>query len=610
MSTLLSGRNLTKGYEQHVLFRGIDVQLVENDRLGVIGPNGAGKSTLLKILAGLVEPDEGELTQRRGLRQVYIPQDDVFAPDATPLSEVRAEAERDATDLRVDAETRATITLSKLGFTEFDQPAATLSGGWRKRLAIARALVHDPDVLLLDEPTNHLDLEGTIWLEQFIRQTNMAVAIITHDRRFLENVTTRIIELSRAYPDGMLEVRGNYTEFARRKGEFLDAQAAAESTLANKVRRDTAWLLQGIKARETRNKTQLDDTHNRQAELKAVRDRNTAPMRTTSIDFQATERKTRKLLVMHNISKRMGGKTLFHSLDLTLTPGRRIGLLGANGSGKTTLLRIMNGQVEPDAGTIKPASDLRIVTFTQDRDSLDPKQTLQEALCPVGDTVDYRGKPMHVTGWAKKFLFSPDQLRTFISNLSGGERARVLLANLMLEPADVLLLDEPTNDLDIPSLEVLEQALLEFPGAIVLVTHDRFMLERISTEFLALDDEGGAKAYASLEHWQNDVKKRERKRATGGKSSKQSGGSSSATKPAKPRKLTYKEQVELAGMEEAIMQAEAEVESLHAKAGDPGVQADHERLAQVCRQLDDAQQRVQALYDRWAELETIQQQSP
>lgn len=614
MATLLTGRNLSKSYEQHVLFEGVDIQLVEGDRLGIIGPNGAGKSTLLKILAGLVTPDEGEITQRRGLRLVYIPQSDAFAEDVTPMSAVRSEAALDDAPPaggRMDAETRAAITLSRLGFVDFEQPVSTLSGGWRKRLSIACALVHEPDVLLIDEPTNHLDLEGTIWLEQFIRQAGMAIALITHDRRFLENVTSRIIELSRAYPDGVLEVQGNYTEFVRRKGEFLDGQAAAQSALANTVRRDTAWLLQGVQARRTRNKTQLADTYERRAELKAVRERNAAPQRTADIDFQATERKTKKLLTLHNISKRMGERTLFESLDLVLTPGRRIGLLGTNGSGKTTLLRIMSGEIRPDTGTIKSAADLRIVTFTQDRASLTPTQTLQEALCPIGDTVDYRGKSMHVSGWAKKFLFNPDQLNTYVSNLSGGEQARVLIANLMLEAADVLLLDEPTNDLDIPSLEVLEQALLEFSGAIVLITHDRFMLERISTEFLAINGEGGAKSHASIEQWRNDLKQRDAARAAERKQTRQRDTAAQAkdTRAARPRKMTYKEQLELGGMEDAITQAEADVESLQAQAGDPKVMADHVRLAEVCRQLDEAQRRVQQLYDRWAELEAVHQAS-
>jgi len=570
----------------------------ERDRVGLIGPNGAGKSTLLKILADLEPHDDGDITRRRGLRLVYVEQDDHFAKDATGLSAICDELTASVDD-RVDVDTRAAIALSRLGFEEFDRPVATLSGGWRKRLSIARALCHEPDVLLLDEPTNHLDLEGVLWLEAFAVKTQMAMIFVTHDRQFLENVAERIIEISPAYPGGMFEAAGNYSDFLGRKNAFLDAQETAESALANKVRRDTAWLQQGIQGRQTRNKTQVRDATSRRAELKATKNRNLAPKQTTTIDFQATERKTKKLLGLHSVAKAMGGKPLFTSLDLMLTPGQRIGLLGVNGSGKTTLLRLMSGDLEPDAGTIKRAVDLRVVTFSQHRDTLVRTQTLQEALCPVGDMVDYRGRQVHVTGWAKRFLFEADQLSTLVSNLSGGEQARVLIANLMLKPADVLLLDEPTNDLDIPSLEVLEQALLEFPGAIVLVTHDRFMLDRIATEFIGLDDAGGAKAFLTLQQW---MAYRKTLPAAASES-----GAAPVAKAAAPkvsrRKRSYKDEREYQGMEAAILEAEADVERLDALASDAALVNDHVAAAKIYADLSAAQNRVRTLYARWAALE-------
>ncbi len=600
MTTLLWARNLTKSYPSNILFEGVGIHISEGDRMGLIGPNGAGKSTLLKILADLEASDEGEITKRRGLKLVYVEQDDRFPDGATPLSAVTAQLVHDD-DNRVDVETRASITLSKLGFVNFERPVATLSGGWRKRLSLACALGHEPDVLMLDEPTNHLDLEGVLWLEGFVRQAPMAMIFVTHDREFLENTASRIIELSPAYPGGTFEANGNYTEFVRRKDAFLDTQITAQSALTNKVRRDTAWLLQGIQGRQTRNKTQVEAATARRAELKATKDRNAAPSRTTTIDFQATERKTKKLLALHNVSKSMGDKRLFESIDLLLTPGRRIGLLGVNGSGKTTLLRLMAGEIEPDSGTIKRAADLRVVTFTQHRGSLIATQTLQEALCPVGDTVDSRGRPVHVTGWAKRFLFEADQLSTFVDNLSGGEQARVLIANLMLKPADVLLLDEPTNDLDIPSLEVLEQALLEFPGAIVIVTHDRFMLERIATEYLGLDDAGGAKGFLTLKQW-NDF----RTKAASSSASKRAPGAKSPKPKPTTRKLTYKERREYEGMEQTILEAEAQVERLEAEVADPAMAADHVRAAETYSALSAAQARVKELYARWAEFEAIE----
>ncbi len=603
MSTLLSARDLTKSYPSNTLFEGVAIRISEGDRLGIIGPNGGGKSTLLKILAKVDEPDDGEIVRRRGLKIVYVEQDDQFSDGATPLSAVTAQLVNDDC-ARVDVETRGSIMLSKLGFVNFDRPVATLSGGWRKRLSLACALSHEPDVLMLDEPTNHLDLEGVLWLESFVRQASMAMIFVTHDRKFLENTARRIIELSPAYPGGTFEASGNYTEFVRRKEAFLDGQIAAQSALANKVRRDTAWLLQGIQGRQTRNKSQVDAATERRAELKATKSRNAAPMRATTIDFQATERKTKKLLTLHNVSKSMGDKRLFESLELTLTPGQRIGLLGVNGAGKTTLLRLMAGDLEPDSGTIKRAADLRVVTFSQNRGTLVVSQTLHEALCPVGDTVVYRGKPVHVTGWAKRFLFEADQLSTSVGNLSGGEQARVLIANLMLEPADMLLLDEPTNDLDIPSLEVLEQALLEFYGAIVLVTHDRFMLERIATEYVGLDGAGGAKGFMTYKHWDdvrtNTVSSMAPKHAAAARRAKRS-----KQTPA-TRRHTYKEHREYEGMEQTILEAEAEVERLQAEAADPALACDHVRAAETYSEMSAAQARVKDLYDRWAVLAAIQ----
>jgi len=602
MPTLLTARDLIKSYPSNSLFDGVSIHVEDGERIGLIGPNGGGKTTLMKILAGIIEADGGEVIRRRGLCVAYVEQDDRFPDDATPLSVVAAGLNDDG-ETGLDATTRASITLSKLGFSDLHRSVATLSGGWRKRLSLASALAQEPDVLMLDEPTNHLDLEGVLWLEGFVRQASMAMIFVTHDRRFLENTATRIIELSAAYPSGAFEAAGNYTEFVKRKDAFLDGQRAAQSSIASKVRRDTAWLRQGIQGRQTRNKTQVEAAANRRDELKATADRNDAPSRTTMIAFQATDRRTKKLLALHNVSKSMGDKRLFESLNLTLTPGQRVGLLGVNGSGKTTLMRLMSGDLQPDSGTVKRASDLQIMTFSQHRETLDQNQTLREALCPSGDMVNYRGGAVHVTGWAGRFLFDADQLSTRVGDLSGGEQARVLIANLMLSPAEVLLLDEPTNDLDIPSLEVLEQALLEFPGAIVLVTHDRFLLERIATEYMALDDRGDAKWFASIEQWNSAKLKAE---SIASEKTKPSAIAQKVRTQPKPGKLTYKLQREYEGMEEAILDAETQVERLEAEAADPALATDHERAATVYSKLSDGHARVTELYARWAELEAMQ----
>ena len=602
MVDLLTARNLRKSHPAGTLFDGIAITISQRDRIGLIGPNGAGKSTLIRVLAGLETPDAGDVTARKSLRVAYVPQDDSFADDATAMSVTAAELVQQVAD-DVERQTRASIALSKLGFESFDRPVAELSGGWRKRLSIAAALCTEPDLLMLDEPTNHLDLEGVLWLESFAQSSPIAMLFVTHDRQFLENSADRIMEMSPAYPGGLFVAKGNYSEFLRRKNAFLDAQAASESALANIVRRDTAWLRQGIQGRQTRNKTQVEAAAARRSELGATKDRNLAPTRTTTIDFQATERKTKRLLMLHSVSKSMGGKRLFHDLDLVLTPGRRIGILGVNGAGKTTLLRLMSGELEPDTGTIKRAVDLRVVTFSQHRCTLDPRVTLQEALCPVGDMVDYRGKQVHVTGWARRFLFEPDQLATHVGNLSGGEQARLLIANLMLTPADVLLLDEPTNDLDIPSLEVLEAALLEFPGAMALITHDRFMLERIATEFVGLDDAGGIKEFQTVEQWYAYQRNQENAAKIRHRDATQT--TKAAPRKTSRRKRSYKDQREYEGMESAILKAEAHVEMLETKAADPQTIADHVKADATFRELSIAQENVKTLYARWTELEAM-----
>ncbi len=602
MPNLLTARNLTKSYPSNSLFEGVSINVEDGERLGLIGPNGSGKTTLLKILADLIAPDDGEIVRKNGLRAVYLEQDDRFGSDTTPLSVV-SESLKDRDDSGLDPTTRASITLSKLGFSDIDRPVATLSGGWRKRLSLARALAQDPELLMLDEPTNHLDLEGVLWLERFVNQVSISIVFVTHDRRFLENTATRIVELSKAYPGGSFEARGNYTEFTRRKDAFLEAQRAAQTSIATKVRRDTAWLNQGIQGRQTRNKSQVEAAANRREELKATKDRNESTSRAASFTFKSTDRKTKKLLTLDAVSKSMGDKRLFGSLSLTLTPGQRIGLLGVNGSGKTTLMRMMSGDLKPDTGTIHRADNLKVVTFSQHRESLVQTQTLHEALCPIGDVVHYHGQSVHVSGWARRFHFDPDQLATRISNLSGGEQARVLIANLTLLPADVLLLDEPTNDLDIPSLEVLEQALMEFTGAIVLVTHDRFLLERISTEYLALDDRGEAKWFASMDQWKAASIKAKPAPVTLPKRDTQV---KKDPNPAKPGKLSYKLQLEYDRMEAAILEAEDHVQQLEAEAADPQLSTDHVRASAVYSKLRDAQAHVAKLYTRWSELELMQ----
>jgi ATP-binding cassette subfamily F protein uup len=612
MSILLACQNLSKSFGPRPLFEGVSFGISDGERLGLIGPNGSGKSTLLKILAGVEHPDTGDLTLRKSLRAAYVPQKDSFPEGATVLSAVTPALEKSVPDEH-DRENRATTMLERLGFTKLDQPAASLSGGWRKRLAVARELLREPDLLLMDEPTNHLDLEGILWLEDLLEHAEFACMIVTHDRYFLERVTTRVIELSKAYPQGTFTVEGTYSRFLEKREEFLIAQAKEQQALASIVRQDNAWLARGAKARRTKAKGRIQESAVRNEQLEDLKNRN-APNKATAISFDGTGRQTRKLLEAKGIAKSLGGKKLFSNLDLVLSPGQKLGLLGPNGSGKSTLIKVLIGEMEPDAGTIKRADALRTIVFTQHREALDPTQNLKDALCPISDQLFYQGRQIHVKTWAAKFLFREDQLKTSVGDLSGGEQARILIANLMMMPADLLILDEPTNDLDIASLEVLEESLDEFPGAVVLVTHDRYMLDRVSTDILGLDGRGNAKLYAEYSQWQAaqdeeaSAARAAEKAAEKAKAAKTAPAASQAA-PApqmKRNRLSYMEQRDWDMIPGQIEAAEQKAKLIETKMADPAVMNDRKKMEDVCHEFEKIQQEVMKLYARWEELEAKQ----
>jgi ATP-binding cassette subfamily F protein uup len=606
MAPILNAQSVTKQFGAIPLFRDISLTVEEGDRIGLIGPNGAGKSTLLAMLAGQIQPDTGEVAVRRLARTAYVPQDSCFTEGLT-ARQVLERALEAAHISESDREGRLHEMAGRAGFDGLAAEAASLSGGWRKRLAVVEALVSSPDVLLLDEPTNHLDMAGIEWLEEILASAPFATVTVSHDRYFLERTSTEIVELNRVFAAGLLRVKGSFSRFLEEKQAHLEAQSRQQDSLRNRVRTEIEWLRRGPKARTSKSKARIDTAHALIGQLAAMDARSVA--NTAGIDFEATERKTKRLVEFEGVTCVTPGnessespRLLFSHLDFVLTAGMKVGLVGPNGSGKTTLLRLLRGELEPVAGSIRRADALRIVYFSQMRE-LDESLTLRRALAPESDSVVYQGRTVHVASWAARFLFTSEQLNQPVRNLSGGERARVLIAKLMLEPADVLLLDEPTNDLDLQTLDILEDNLLEFPGALILVTHDRYLLNRVATTVLGLDGRGHIGRFADYAQWEDWVARQEQAAEASRRQEAASTAAEHTSEPAPVRKkLSYLEAREFAGLEQRMEESDARLASAKVRVEDPAIATDAAALEQALAELHAAKQENDALYVRWAEL--------
>jgi ATP-binding cassette subfamily F protein uup len=647
MPPILNAQSVTKQFGARPLFQNISLTVEEGDRIGLIGPNGAGKSTLLAILAGQMEPDSGELAVRKRARAAYVPQDSRFAAGLSVRQVL--EAALAATHVpESEREGRLRELSGRAGFIDLNAEAAALSGGWRKRLAITEALVSEPEVLLLDEPTNHLDLGGIEWLEELLRAASFAAVTVSHDRYFLEATSSEIIELNRVFADGLLRVKGNFSRFLEEKQAYLESQSRQQESLRNVVKTEIEWLRRGPKARTTKSKARIDTANAMIGQLAEMNAR--TAVSTVGIDFEASQRQTKRLVEFNNVACDVPGsvgeeesnpagiavshpsdknknvarvghplgsegelkpRRLFTGLNFILTAGMKVGLVGPNGSGKTTLLRLLRGEIEPAEGSIRKADALRLVYFSQMRE-LDESLTLRRALAPEGDGLNYQGRQVHVASWAARFLFTSEQLNQPVRNLSGGERARVLIAKLMLEPADVLLLDEPTNDLDIPTLEILEENLLDFPGALVLVTHDRYLLNRVSSTVLGLDGRGHTGRFADYAQWEDWLEEQEQAEQEAAQSNfgRTMSAASASTVSASPansansakKKLSYLEAREFAAIEQQVEVSDARLAEARERVEDPAIATDAAALQEALTELDTAQHQNDALYVRWAEL--------
>jgi ABC transport system ATP-binding/permease protein len=603
VAILLSVRDLSHAFGARPLFEHVTFTVSDGDRIGLIGPNGAGKSTLLKILSGLVAPDRGEVSRRSGISIAYLPQ----------VPELEGASVRDAVRAGLpiakehswDDEARVDEWTSKLDLDP-DAPLGPLSGGWKKRVALARALVSSPDLLLLDEPTNHLDVGSIVWLERLLANERFATLTITHDRLFLQRVSTRILELDSRNEGGLLDVVGDYATYIDRKAELMEAQERREQALSNTLRRETEWLRRGAAARSTKQQARIQRAETLSSDVAELQGRNRKGA--VQLDFDAgEENRPKRLIEAKGIEKRFGDKLVFEGIDLLVTPKTRLGLLGPNGCGKSTLLRVLLGTEQPSAGSVFRSDALSVAYFEQNRESLDPELTLAETVCPDGDFVFFRGSNVHRHGYLERFLFRPEQMAQPVRSLSGGEQSRLLVARLMLETANLLVLDEPTNDLDLPTLTILAEALESFDGAVLLVTHDRYFLDQVTSQILAFHTDpnelGRVTSLAGLAQW-------EAFHATQASSAKTrvkrvEAETPSDKAPAKKKKLSFNDQRDWDTLEARILVAEAELEALSTECQRPDVAVDAARLVTLSRAMAEKRQTIDRLYARWAELEAM-----
>ncbi|MDY0132643.1 MAG: ABC-F family ATP-binding cassette domain-containing protein [Desulforegulaceae bacterium] len=601
MSYLMNLLNIEKTYGFELLFENFSLGIEKGDKIGIIGPNGAGKSTLLKIISGLVSPDNGEINRVKGLNCEYLDQDpdfeDSFIVGNIISSSIEKSLEKNPGK---EGEIRKVTGLS--GMSEYDDTKVGLfSGGMKKRLALTCAMMQLPDILLLDEPTNHLDLNGIEWLENMLNNSGITYMSVTHDREFLNNCADKIIEISPVFPGSHFIVEGNFETFLNKKDLFLQNQSDKVLSLANKMRREDDWLSRSPKARTTKAKFRIDKAYELKDELSQTRSRDNVNL-SPEIEFESTGRKTKRLVSAKEISKSFNGKTIIDNFSIVLQRNDRVSILGANGSGKTTLVDMLSGQSFPDKGKIDHVENLKIIYFDQKRAFLDKSKTPKEILAPDSDSVIVKNRKLHIISWLKKFGIAKEQINQPVHSLSGGEQARVLMADLIRTPCDLIFLDEPTNDLDIPTIEMLEDALLNFEGCVVAVTHDRYFAKAIGSKYVGINNHGKLGIYHELGQWQEELAESEKK--TEKKEKKKTQGKNRLDN--KPRKLSYKYQLELDTMEEKILENEELISKLEIKASDTELMKKTEDYIKVCEDLKKAQEKNEALYERWGYLESLE----
>ncbi|HPI40990.1 MAG TPA: ABC-F family ATP-binding cassette domain-containing protein [Pseudobdellovibrionaceae bacterium] len=612
LGMILSVQNLSKSFAGRLLFSGVSFGIDEGDRIGLVGPNGAGKSTLLKILAQELKSDEGTVVSKRGLKIGYLPQNPSFQKGETIFSALLKKSKDPDHDFAKAYEWMAKLELSKFGE---DFLATDLSGGWQKRLALGAELLVEPDLLLLDEPTNHLDVHQILWLENYLSEAPFALLTITHDRLFLQRVSNQIMDLDPKNPDFLFSMKGEYADYLENKESLLAAQQEKEKVLKNTYRRELEWLRRGAQARQTKQKARIERTGDLKENVSETIERNRNQK--AGIHFGDLGRSPKKLLEITDLKIQYGEKVLFENFSFLVTPQTRLALLGDNGVGKSSLIRAIMGEEVPKEGKINKADGLQIAYFEQNRQTLDPQKSLLRNLVSDGDYVDCRGEYIFAKSYLERFLFKPQQMDVPVKQLSGGEQSRLRIAQLMLQKAQVLILDEPTNDLDVQTLTVLEEALNNFNGAVILVTHDRFFMDQVAQDILSFTPDNNGlsrldlfKGYLQWENWDREFQKnKDQKQSKVIKNMEFSSGtdvSMPSSDSVKSIRLSNKEKYELENIESNIQKQEAELEKLKSDLADPLMSTQVQKVIELSEKISKNQTQLDQMYERWAFLEKRQ----
>ena len=581
------------------LLAGASLQVERRERVCVIGRNGSGKSTLLRMIGGELVPEAGSVWHQPGLRIGSLAQD-VPLDDPRSVFTVVSEGLGHLTEMDDwHKEQLVARTLARLGLPS-GASVHTLSGGWRRRVLLARALVSQPDLLLLDEPTNHLDIETMTWLESLLVDYPGAVVFVTHDRVFLQHVATRIIELDRGV---LTSWPGDYTTFLDRKDEWLANEAARHEKFDKRLAEEEAWLRQGIKARRTRNEGRVRALMDMRAERASRR----ARVGNVRLQVEMADRSGQMVFEADGVTRGFGGDPVVRDASFRVTRGDRMGLIGPNGSGKTTLLRLLMGELEPDSGEVRRGAGVQIAHYDQQREQLDPDRTVFDTIADGADTVVVNGQPQHVHGYLKQFLFPAERALSPVRALSGGERNRLLLARLFTRPSNVLVLDEPTNDLDIETLELLEALLVDWPGTLLLVSHDRAFIDNVVTSTLVLEGDGRVNEYVGgYEDWLRQRPVPAPSAAPPAREGRLPGGVGRVlSDPATPKKLTYREREELEQLPSKIHALEEEQRALAAKIAAPDFYKERaDAIAQALARVEAVHDELLQAMARWDELES------